>query len=183
MQGIYPCATAVIRLYVLALEAITQFLFSRTSTELTLKPRKHDSNTMQPPSEWPEQQPYNLNNELAKERTRAAADRTLMAWIRTSLSLIGFGFGIPTIVRTLEATRIGEHINPHHLTNTVGLSFIGVGMFAMAAALKEHRRMLKRLQSDRFIYETSKTAELVGIALLLVGLVSFIGVLIKAVVL
>ena len=32
--------------------------------------------------------------ELARERDREAADRTLMAWIRTSLSLIGFGFGI-----------------------------------------------------------------------------------------
>lgn len=31
----------------------------------------------------------------------AAADRTLMAWIRTSLSLIGFGFGIPTIVKAI----------------------------------------------------------------------------------
>lgn len=136
---------------------------------------------MQTPSDLPERQPYNLNNELAKERTRAAADRTLMAWIRTALSLIGFGFGIPTIVRTLETTRIGAHLNPHHFTNVVGLSFIGVGMFAMAAALKEHRRTLKRIQSDRFLYESSKTAEIVGIALLLVGLVSFLGVLIKAI--
>jgi uncharacterized membrane protein YidH (DUF202 family) len=36
----------------------------------------------------------NIATELARERTREAADRTLMAWIRTSLSLIGFGFGI-----------------------------------------------------------------------------------------
>ncbi|BBD55616.1 YidH family protein [Planktothrix agardhii] len=40
--------------------------------------------------------------EMAKYRSRAAADRTLMAWIRTCLSLIAFGFGIPTIVRTSE---------------------------------------------------------------------------------
>jgi putative membrane protein len=33
-------------------------------------------------------------NELARERNREAAERTLMAWIRTALSLIGFGFGI-----------------------------------------------------------------------------------------
>jgi len=134
---------------------------------------------MQPP-ESSEKQPYNLNNELAKERTRAAADRTLMAWIRTSLSLIGFGFGIPTIVKTVEATRVGQHINPHYASVTIGLSFISIGMFAMAAALKEHRRLLKRIQNDSFLYESSNTAEAVGLALLLVGFVSFIGVLLRA---
>ena len=136
---------------------------------------------MQPSSESSEQQPYNLNNELAKERTRAAADRTLMAWIRTSLSLIGFGFGIPTIVKTIESTRVGAQIDPHRFSVTVGLAFISVGMFGMAAALKGHRRILKQLQSDRYTYESSNTAEIVGIALLLIGLISFIGVLLKAI--
>jgi uncharacterized membrane protein YidH (DUF202 family) len=45
---------------------------------------------------------YNLTNELAKERNRAAAERTLMAWIRTSLSLISFGFGIDRVVTALN---------------------------------------------------------------------------------
>lgn len=136
---------------------------------------------MQIPPELPEKQLYNLNNELAKERTRAAADRTLMAWIRTSLSLISFGFGIPTIVKALDATRIGQHIDPHNFSIIVGLSFISVGMFSMAAALKEHRRLMTRIQSDRYTYESSNTAEIVGAALILIGLVSFIGVLIKAI--
>ncbi len=132
------------------------------------------------PTELPEKEPYNLNNELAKERTRAAADRTLMAWIRTSLSLIGFGFGIPTIVKTIESTRIGKDINPHHFSTIVGLSFISIGTFAMITALKEHRRMVKRIERDHYIYEKSNTAETVGLMLILVGVVSFIGVLVKA---
>jgi putative membrane protein len=37
---------------------------------------------------------YNLANELAKERTLAAAERTLMAWIQTNVALNSFGFGI-----------------------------------------------------------------------------------------
>jgi inner membrane protein YidH len=34
------------------------------------------------------------STELAREWSREAADRTLMAWIRTALGLIGFGFGV-----------------------------------------------------------------------------------------
>ncbi len=132
------------------------------------------------PSELPEKQPYNLSNELAKERTREAADRTLMAWIRTALSLIGFGFGIPTIVKTISATQIGKNINPHYFSTIVGLSFISIGTFAMFAALKEHRRTVRRIERDQYTYENSNIAEAVGVALMLVGLASFLGVLIKA---
>ena len=38
--------------------------------------------------------PPKLADVLATERTRMAADRTLMGWIRTALSMIGFGFTI-----------------------------------------------------------------------------------------
>lgn len=118
--------------------------------------------------------------ELAKYRSRAAADRTLMAWIRTSLSLIGFGFGIPTIVTAIEKIDVGNHLNPIRFSVIVGLCFIGTGMFGMALGLKEHHQILKQIESDRYTYENSQSAEIVAVASLIIGLLSFIGVLIKS---
>ncbi|MTJ23465.1 DUF202 domain-containing protein [Dolichospermum sp. UHCC 0352] len=118
--------------------------------------------------------------ELAKYRSRAAADRTLMAWIRTCLSLIGFGFGIPTIVRAIENTRLSNHLNPVRFSVIVGLSFIVTGMLGMVLGLREHRQLLKQIQNNRYTYETSHSAEIIGVALLVIGLVSFIGVVIRA---
>jgi len=43
-----------------------------------------------------------LTNELAKERSREASDRTLMAWIRTSISMISFGFAIAKTYEYVE---------------------------------------------------------------------------------
>ncbi len=120
--------------------------------------------------------------ELAKYRSRAAADRTLMAWIRTSLSLIGFGFGIPTIVRAIENTdlNLSHHLDPIRFSVIVGLSFIGTGMLGMALGLSEHHRLLKQIQNNRYTYETSDSVQIIGVALLVIGLISFVGVVIKS---
>lgn len=118
--------------------------------------------------------------ELAKYRSRAAADRTLMAWIRTSLSLIGFGFGIPTIVRTIEQSQLSPKIDPVRFSVIVGLSFISTGMLGMALGLREHRRLLQQIESERYTYQASYSTEIIGVALLVIGLVSFIGVIVKS---
>lgn len=121
-----------------------------------------------------------INTELAKSRTLLAADRTLLAWLRTSLSLISFGFGIPTIVSAIESTRIGQNLDPHRFSIIVGLAFISVGMFAMVISLTEHRRMLRNIQRENFSYQRSDSTEIIGIALILIGAISFIGVLLRS---
>jgi putative membrane protein len=40
------------------------------------------------------EQPLDASTRLAAQRARLAQERTLMAWIRTSTSLIAFGFTI-----------------------------------------------------------------------------------------
>lgn len=76
-----------------------------------------------------------------KESSREAADRTLMAWIRTSLSLIGFGFGIAKYREILLNAGMVKG-PPEEINTTVifGLSFIFLGTFALLAAVIKYWR-------------------------------------------
>ena len=60
---------------------------------------------------------WKQRSELAKERTREAADRTLNAWIRTSIALIGFGFAIAKSYEYVETGYegwTGKALDPFH---------------------------------------------------------------------
>jgi len=117
--------------------------------------------------------------ELAKFRSLAAADRTLMAWIRTALSLIGFGFGIPALVKAIEPTRTYD-FNPVRFTLIVGLSFITTGMLAMILGIRDYYQQVKQIQSDHYTCERTYSGVIVGVILVIIGLVSFAGVIIKS---
>ncbi len=124
--------------------------------------------------------PRNLTNELAKERNRAAAERTLLAWIRTSLSLIGFGFGIDQIVTAIQRTRRLDDLETMYLARITGLAFIAVGLYALLSAAIEHRRELRRIQRDDYLYTPRRSNALaVAIALMVIGIFAFLGILIS----
>ena len=122
--------------------------------------------------------------DLAKYRSRAAADRTLMAWIRTSLSLIGFGFGIPTLVTTIARTRVGQYIdNTQRYSILFGLAFIAVGVFSLLTALRVHYNVLKLIATETYTYDkkTFNATAIAALSLLVIGLASFIAVLLEAI--
>ena len=66
--------------------------------------------------------------ELAKERNRLAADNTLQSWIRTSLALIGIGFGVDAIT---------DNPNMALYARILGLSFIVVELFSVLVAIAQ----------------------------------------------
>ncbi|MDJ0571169.1 MAG: DUF202 domain-containing protein [Pleurocapsa sp. MO_192.B19] len=121
------------------------------------------------------------NTELAKERNRAAAERTLMAWIRTCLSLISFGFGVDRIITALQKSLVYENIDPLHLTRILGLSFIGIGTCAIILAALEHRQELHHIQNDNYKYKhRSSLAFGVAVSIFITGLFAFVGIVIKS---
>jgi putative membrane protein len=94
----------------------------------------------------------NAANELAKERTREAADRTLMAWIRTYLTLMAFGFGIAKFREALLEAGLHRATERIHSTLIIGLSFIALSIFGLIAAIIQHWRILRHIKSSPAVF-------------------------------
>lgn len=114
---------------------------------------------------------------LATMRTVAAADRTLMAWVRTSISMIGFGF---TIYKFLQYLREGQYAIPARpeAPRNFGLALIALGTASLAAAIWEHSDFLKRVGATQGRYMWSLSV-IVALLVILLGVIAFIGVLLK----
>ena len=113
----------------------------------------------------------NLTNELARQRNRDAADRTLMAWMRTCLSLISFGFGLDKIIAAIETTKgsSGSRLG----VNIVSLAFVLTGFLAMSASLFQHNRELNRLRRASYVYtESPRYAAATATIIALIGLLA-----------
>ena len=86
------------------------------------------------------EQSINTTNELAKERHRAAAERTLNAWLGNCLGLIGLGIAVDQIFRSLRQRF--PALDPAITKQTaslIGLGFVGLGLLLLGFALIQHR--------------------------------------------
>jgi len=86
---------------------------------------------------------------LQDPRVFFAAERTLLAWTRTSLTLMAFGFVVERFGLFLSTLlpRHGETLQ-RDLSFWIGLSFIILGSLTSAIAVWQYRRLVRSLNAE-----------------------------------
>ena len=85
---------------------------------------------------------------LALDRNKLAAERTLMAWVRTALSMISFGFTIYKFLQVIDEQSTVPLMHPNAPRN-VGLVLTGLGTFVVVIAAIQHWSYVKNLRIDQ----------------------------------
>ena len=116
----------------------------------------------------------------ARVADRLANERTFLAWIRTSLSLITFGFVIAKfsvwlrqLTATLGAVDPGVHVPPSRGSLPAGLILMAFGAGIAGLALARHRRIERAIDTggfphaDRMVLLLTTAVVAVAVALVL----------------
>jgi putative membrane protein len=121
------------------------------------------------------------DSHFAWVRTRFALERTQMAWVRTGVSLIAFGF---TIYQVLE--RLPEAAMHENAARDLGLIMIGTGILAMFLAAIDYRAAGNYLWSPEYRSIAGLTDKrgrsrvlLITLIVLAVGIFAFVAVLFR----
>ena len=121
-------------------------------------------------------------------RTRLAVERTLMAYLRTSVSLIGFGFGIVQFFDRLEQMPGANPARFPEAARDLGLALIFCGVMAAIISVYEYRWMIRYLWSETFVSIAGLRNEKMrtplyatSIVLILIGIFAFFAVLFRLV--
>lgn len=121
--------------------------------------------------------PLDTGTRLAYMRTFQAYERTPMAWIRTALYVISFGFSISKVFEFLQKGR--NDAAPILGPQTVGVVMIAMGVVSLTLYTLQHWRELRALRAQCPGLPRSMSGA-TGVLLALLGLGALLGVLVRA---
>jgi inner membrane protein YidH len=108
-------------------------------------------------------------------RTRLSVERTMMAWLRTAVALIGFGFAIVQYFNHLQEI---PGARPAYLPTApeyLGLALISCGILALVISLWQYWWTVRYLWGESFapiagMTKERKQSPVIAVAVLLIGI-------------
>jgi putative membrane protein len=121
-------------------------------------------------------------------RTRMSVERTMMSWVRTAVSLIGFGFTIVQFFERFSAFEGVSEANRPWAPRYLGLALIAAGILALVVSAWQYRSFLKYMWGAQFapIAGWGKAPRqtpvyAITIGMIFIGLFAFFAILLRAI--
>jgi putative membrane protein len=94
----------------------------------------------------------NPSSEIGKASDHLANERTFLAWIRTSISIIVFGFVVAKFGITLRELLLaqGSTVRESGASLMIGLGFMAMGIFMALAAWFRYQSTMRRIETGDF---------------------------------
>ncbi|MGA9652193.1 YidH family protein [Pedobacter sp.] len=107
---------------------------------------------------------YKANDHLANERT-------YLAWIRTGIGIMAFGFVVVKFSLFVKQIGVVLQTKPasasHGYSNVIGIILVALGMLAILFAFLQYRRTEKQLKTGSYVPTTLLTTLLTGVLFLI----------------
>lgn len=112
--------------------------------------------------------PQKVNDHLANERT-------FLAWIRTSLGIMGFGFVVvkfSLFIRQIELILKKDVVagSQHEHSGAVGVSIVVIGALTVIVAFFKYRKTNKQIEAENFT-QTSNSITIVAVLIFVIGII------------